>query len=407
MVPKLRFKEFCGEWEKQKYSTFFEEENIKINEEAEYPLYSLTIENGVTPKTERYERSFLITKKGENYKKVNPGSFVYNPMNLRFGALSYNKEDFPVIVSGYYNIFKVKNPKTIGFWNNYLKTYKMLNYYYTIATGSLIEKKRVHFSQFLQIEKEVPSLPEQTKIADFLSTVDDKIQNQEDKITHLENIKKGFMQKIFSRKIRFKDDRGEEFPEWEEKKLKEIVTLNGRIGFRGYTVQDIVKKGEGAISLSPSNIIDGNIDIINTNLTYISMYKYNESPEIKIEKNDILLTKTASVGRCGIVKNTDELMTINPQMVIIRSDNINMYFLNYQLNNQLIQKELFRRTVGGVVPTINQEEIYKIKIKVPCSKEQQKIVDFLSLFDEKISTEKETLEHLKQLKKGLLQQVFV
>lgn len=401
MVPKLRFKEFCGEWAEFILKDVVDLRSEKYNPQKSDKNYKCIELEHLSQETGEIIGSISSLEQKSIKNKFYKDDILYG--KLRPYLRKYAYCTFEGVCS---SEIWVLNSTTLN--NRLLFYYIQTNEFQSVANiSSGTKMPRADWNKLKLKKIKVPSLPEQTKIADFLSTVDDKIQNQQDKITHLENIKKGFMQKIFSRKIRFKDDGGEEFPEWEEKKLKEIVTLNGRIGFRGYTVQDIVKKGEGAISLSPSNIIDGNIDIINTNLTYISMYKYNESPEIKIEKNDIVLTKTASVGRCGIVKNTDELMTINPQMVIIRSDNINMYFLNYQLNNQLIQKELFRRTVGGVVPTINQEEIYKIKIKVPCSKEQQKIVDFLSLFDEKISTEKETLEHLKQLKKGLLQQVFV
>ena len=105
------------------------------------------------PKTDRYEREFLVKKEGDNYKIVPPNAFVYNPMNLRFGALKVNHEKFSVSVSGYYDVFSLKDDSVLAFWENYLVTPKMLNYYFSIATGSLVEKLRVHYSQFVRIKR--------------------------------------------------------------------------------------------------------------------------------------------------------------------------------------------------------------------------------------------------------------
>lgn len=175
---------------------------IQTSDTSKYPLYSLTIEDGVIPKSERYEREFLITKEGDAYKVVPSKAFVYNPMNLRFGALKVNHEEFPVSVSGYYNIFSIKDKETIGYWENYLTSRKMLNYYYSIATGSLIEKLRVHFSQFVKIEKPLPSISEQKKIAKLFVEIDKKIDQQQIKVFDYEEMKKGISQKLFSQEIR-------------------------------------------------------------------------------------------------------------------------------------------------------------------------------------------------------------
>ena len=89
---------------------------------------------------------------------------------------------------------------------------------------------------------------------------------------------------------------------WQIKKLKDCVNISGRIGFRGYTTLDIVKKGNGAISLSPSNIIDNKISYENN--TYISWFKYEQSPEIKIKNKDIIFVKTgSSYGKSAIINS--------------------------------------------------------------------------------------------------------
>ncbi|NGY69324.1 restriction endonuclease subunit S, partial [Clostridium perfringens] len=222
-VPKLRFKGFEDEWKKEVLGDLIVEKIEKTEDKGKYPLYSLTIESGVVPKSDRYEREFLVKKEG-NFKIVNNNDFVYNPMNLRFGALAIYKGDFPVSVSGYYNVFSFKNRGLEKFWDNYLKTDRMMYLYNTIATGSLEEKKRVHYSQFKELKLPMPSLQEQEKIANFLSKVDSIIEKQEKKVEYWNSYKKGMMQKIFSQKIRFKDGNGMDYPEWEKKNLKYVLS---------------------------------------------------------------------------------------------------------------------------------------------------------------------------------------
>ena len=113
--------------------------------------------------------------------------------------------------------------------------------------------------------------------------------------------------------------------EW--KKLGEICTINGRIGFRGYTRKDQVEKGCGAISLSPGNIEDSNINY--ESCTYITWVKYEESPEIMVNNGDIILCKTASVGKVARIVNLPEKTTINPQLVLLKNFKINSDYLFY------------------------------------------------------------------------------
>lgn len=176
-LPELRFKEFekDGEWEEKRLGDVIMEVKDTTTDITNIPLYSLTIEDGITAKTDRYERGFLVTKKDNAFKVVSPNDFVSNPMNLRFGAVGYNQNPFKVCVSGYYDVFRFKETGIIVFWNNYLKSDLLLHKYDEIAIGSLIEKRRVYFSNLQNIKVCVPSVCEQRKIASCLSTMDEQI----------------------------------------------------------------------------------------------------------------------------------------------------------------------------------------------------------------------------------------
>ena len=163
------------------------------------------------------------------------------------------------------------------------------------------------------------------------------------------------------------------------KTMGEICEIRGRIGFRGYTRKDIVSKNQGAISLSPSNIIGGTISYENS--TYISWEKYEESPEIKIAKGDVIFTKTASVGKCAIIKNLPCEATINPQLVVLKNITINPDYLNFVLQDSRFQNEVRKYTGIGSVPNISQTTLASIKIPIPPMEVQQRIVDILDRFE--------------------------
>ena len=184
-------------WKKARFGDFFTEHTEKTADTKTYPICSLTIEDGIILKPEKYFREFLITKEGESYKILRPSWFAYNPMNAHIGAIAPNTTGIAVSVSGYYNIFSVNQPETTTFWEEYLKCYNMLCYYKVIATGSLIEKQRVHYSQFVNIEMPLPSIKEQEQISLLLRSLNNKLKNAECIYNNLLKQKSGFLQKLF------------------------------------------------------------------------------------------------------------------------------------------------------------------------------------------------------------------
>ena len=195
--PRLRFPEFqnSGAWSKRKLLDFIVERNQFPEEKV--PLYSLTIEDGVTPKTARYERAFLVTDEAEAYKLVLPNDFAFNPMNLRFGAIGMHSGNEKVAVSKYYNIFYCDGSVDSRFCEIYFRSDSMVRFYDTMAIGSLIEKRRVHFSDFLKFNLRFPLLLEQQRIADCLTSLDDLITAATQELETLKTHKKGLMQQLF------------------------------------------------------------------------------------------------------------------------------------------------------------------------------------------------------------------
>lgn len=195
--PRLRFPEFedAGEWAARELSDFITERNQYPKEKV--LLFSLTIEHGVTPKTERYERAFLVNDEANAYKLVLPDDFAFNPMNLRFGAIGRHSGTEKVAVSKYYNIFTCDKTVDSRFCEIYFRSDRMVAFYDDRAIGSLIEKRRVHFAAFLKFDIRFPLLSEQQRIADCLTTLDDLVAAQTKKLDALKAHKKGLMQQLF------------------------------------------------------------------------------------------------------------------------------------------------------------------------------------------------------------------
>lgn len=161
---------------------------------------------------------------------------------------------------------------------------------------------------------------------------------------------------------------------WSWFRLGEVIEVFGRIGFRGYKKSDLVQKGQGAITMSPSNISKCG-EVCFDNSTYISLEKYEESPEIMLKEGDIVLVKTGSTyGKCGIISKLPEKATINPQLAVLKYIKCNRKYLYYVLQSSMawIQYEGF--VVGAATPTFSQEKLSNMMIPMPPMAEQERIV---------------------------------
>ena len=253
-----------------------------------------------------------------------------------------------------------------------------------------------------EIEVVSPSKEEQTKIATFLSTVDEKISQLSQKLHLLGQYKQGMMQKLFSQQIRFKADDGSEFGEWEERKLSEISQkamygMNAAAteydGINKYLrITDIC---EFSNSFKIDNLTSPNAEL---------------DDKYKLQLGDLLFARTgASVGKSYLYKKNDGI-TYFAGFLIKFSLNTNLvipYFIFLQTLTKGFSQWVVTNSMRSGQPGINAEEYSSYIFKVPCLEEQTKIANFLSAIDQKIDVVSEQLEQAKLWKKGLLQQMFV
>lgn len=265
-------------------------------------------------------------------------------------------------------------------------------------TGSAL--KRIILKDIKKLKLPTPSLSEQSKIAAILTTWDNAIEQTENIIEVKQKLKKGLMQQLLTGKKRFKEFEDEE---WEDHKLGGICEIKGRIGWRGYKVEDLRENGPlviGAKHISEDNKLDLSEPV------YISKEKYLESPEIMIGYGDLLLVQRGSLGKVVLIdRNLDEA-TINPSLVILKSKNIETIFLYYYLCSNKLQRIIKSETGSTGVPMISQNQIKSFIIPLPSFQEQQKIAKVLSNADDKLKLLKNQLQLQKQQKKGLMQKLL-
>ena len=197
---------------------------------------------------------------------------------------------------------------------------------------------------------------------------------------------------------------GEIPKEWRVKRIKHSCKLFGRIGFRGYTADDLVNEGEGAITLSPSNMDGIKLDF--SHCSYLSWDKYEESPEIKVAVGDVLLVKTASVGKCAYVDNLPMECTVNPQILVLKEHRDCSKFIAYIFQTPLGQAYIDVTKGGTTISTISQEKIGNYEFAFPPISEQQKIANYLDKVcgevDEMIALQEQMIEELKAYKQSVI-----
>lgn len=382
-----------NEWGNVLFSTLFESFSVYTEDLEKYPLYSLTIEEGITPKTERYERSFLVKKKNA-YKVMRPNDFAYNPMNLRFGAVARYKGEKLISVSGYYDIFTTKSKLDLEFMDNFLIFDNMITYYNKVSIGSLIEKQRVHFSNFLNFELPLPPLTERNRIAEILAGQDRVIALKEKLLAEKQKQKKYLMQQLLTAKKRLPGFSGE----WKRVKLSEIATpIKRKVDNKYYEVLSITA-GVGFVNQAEKfgKEIAGE-QYNHYTLLFKTEFSYNKGNSKKYPQGCIFPLEDREKAA---VPNVFISFGLNPCLCWFK-------FYKFLFESGALNKQLFRVINSGVrndgLLNINSDDFFNCMILVPEYNEQTAIAEILSTADKEIELLKKDIEQEKLKKKSLMQ----
>lgn len=388
-VPKLRFKEFSGDWEEKIFSELVKKEKkitygvVKPGEFCDNGIFLIKASD--YSKGWNLENLFKISKELDfSYRrsKVNEGDILFTivgsvgntaivPKYLENSNITQQTARLSIDNDFFSNIFIYNFLSTI---QNRKQT---LNYLKEGVQPSINLADLEKFKIF------IPTLQEQQKIADFLSSVDKKISITEEKLDLFKEYKKGIMQKIFNQELRFKDSNGNDYPEWEEKKLENIVSINkGKQLNKEFLSED-----------DKYPVINGGIFPSG----YTDSYNYFANT----------ITISEGGNSCGYVNFIKKDFWAGGHCYVLeKKEDINYKYLYQVLKSN--EANIMDLRVGSGLPNIQKKSISEYKIKVSKSlEEQEKIANFLSSIDNKIENLVTELEDLKEFKKGLLQQMFV
>lgn len=391
--PQLRFPAFDDDWSPQHLSDYFTPSREKGYDGL--PTLSVTLTRGLVLR-DKNERKTDTNLKANEHLLVRESDIAYNMMRMWQGAFGRAYADG--IVSPAYVVLRPKDETDSEFFAYAFRKARSIYLFWAYSYGLTNDRLRLYANDFLRIPFRAPSLPEQHKITEFLTLVDTRIEQLTKKKSLLEDYKKGVMQQLFSRSIRFKDDNGNDFPDWKDKKLGEVCEIvNGLT----YSPSDIEENG--LLVLRSSNVQKGRIALDD------NVFVSTEVPEWNLTRpNDILIcvrngSKTL-IGKNAIIPEGMPRSTHGAFMTVLRGSQNEFVF-------QLLQTDVYRRNVhinlGATINSINGNNLRKFKFQFPHPDEQSKISDFLSAIDQKIEKVADQIIHTQSFKKGLLQQMFV
>lgn len=409
-VPRLRFPNFTDDWEQRKLDTMCE----IITKQTGFD-YSATIKPSLLTESSNETYSF-IQNKDFSGNEINLDTDFYIPIEVaeRFPKILLDKPSLLISISGrignvgFYNlpqksfiggavgICKLRNSQYGEFLVQELGSDYGQNYFRSLIKASSHANITVEDIRNINIIMPKDDC-EQEKIASYFNNLDNLITLHQRKCDKLEEYKKAMLQKIFSQELRFKREDGTEYPEWEQTSLEDVCNIVGG----GTPSTKNIDYWNGNIQwFTPSEI--GKTKYVSKSVRTISQVGFEKSSARKLPVGTILLTSRATLGEMAIA--TIECTTNQGFQSLIprRINGEYLYYLQPTIKNYCNKK-----ACGSTFNEISKGELGKCKIPMPHFEEQQKIADFLSAFDEAISYAKQELDKWKELKKGLLQQMFV
>ena len=402
-TPTLRFPEFKGEWEKKKFNEIFifsTGKSIKQNEaspEFETPcvrygeLYHLYDEviTEVINKT-NLDKSELTFSQGNEILLPSAGE---DPMDIGSASALTIKN---VAIGRTINVLRPLMTNVYSqIYVAYHINHKLKKDISKLAKGVSISN--VYNSDLKTLKITLPTLPEQQKIATFLTAADEKLQALKQKKSLLEQYKKGVMQQIFSQELRFAADNGNAFADWEEKKLGEVLIKNSKKNKnQEFKLVQSVSNKRGFVNQDEyfEDRVIASKDLSNYYVIQKGDFAYNPS--------------RIDVGSLAY-KFDDKSSVISPLYISFKAnkDYLNDAFLLEWFSTQQFTRQMNSSFEGSVRNTLSYESLRKIQLFYPCLEEQTKIASFLSTIDEKINHCQAQITNTQVWKRGLLQKMFV
>jgi type I restriction enzyme, S subunit len=371
-TPSLRFPGFPDDWKEDRLASFFTSSRAKGKEGM--PTLSVTLTRGLVNRDE-IDRKTETNLAAHEHLLVRSGDIAYNMMRMWQGA--FGRSDREGIVSPAYVVLRPRTSVESRYFEYAFRRPRSIYLFWAYSYGLTNDRLRLYANDFLRIPLSAPTLPEQQKIAAFLTAVDGRIGQLSEKKALLEAYKKGVMQQLFSQTLRFKDDDGNEFPEWVERRAQNFFVLQ-----RGF---DLTKK-QASNGTYPVYSSSG-----------ISYY----NNEFKVRGPGVVTGRKGSVGPVFYVEGD---FWPHDTSLWIKDFCGNSVEYVYHF---LVWFDLSKYDEASSVPTLNRNNVHRVVVAFPSLPEQTKIAAFLTALDRKIEAVSTQIDLTRTFKKGLLQQMFV
>ncbi|HFI0391767.1 TPA: restriction endonuclease subunit S [Streptococcus suis] len=401
-IPKRRFKEFENEdaWELRKFDkiTFLAGQKNKNN--LPYESYSVTNDKGFVPQNEQFEKGgTMATADKSMYYIVSPSSFAYNPARINIGSIGYYNQPENVIVSSLYEVFKTTDEVYDRFLWHWFKSDIFKKKIEELQEGGV--RLYFYYDKLCKCSLFLPSIQEQKIIGDRLDSLDRQITLHQRKLDKLKHVKQAYLSEMFPAE-------GERVPkrrfpgftdDWELRKLGECSSLITK----GTTPRD--KSGVGDVNfVKVENLVNGEI----LPLQKIQIEEHEGYlKRSQLVENDILFSIAGTLGRTAVVKKSILPANTNQALSIIRGYEFNKNFLVTILRGNVIKEFIKKNPTIGAQPNLSLEQVSNLCFSAPCTEEQSAIGTFFSALDQQITLHQRKLEKLKNLKKALLNELFV
>lgn len=393
-VPELRFPEFDGEWEEKtigKIATTFSGGTPSSTNRSYYNGEIPFIRSGEISKC---STELMINKEAisnSSAKMVEKGDLLYALYGATSGEVAISK------ISGAINqaVLCIRSQESVTYIFNYLKMKKdqILKTYIQGGQGNLSA------SIIKKVDINLPYKEEQKKIGDFFSKLDHQIELEEKKLELLEQQKRGYMQKVFSQELRFKDKKDNYYSDWKNYQLKDLTYY---------------KNGKGYEKVATTN---GKYNIINLNSIGVKgelkdSGKYTDFEDDTLLKNDLIMilsdvAKGNLIGMTAIIDENNKYL-LNQRIALLRIKNsliTNAYFLYLYINFN--RKYFINMSTGMSQLNINKKTVEDFQVNLPSIEEQNKIAILFKNYEDTIKKQASKVKLLKQRKQGLLQKMFV
>ena len=399
-VPEIRVVGVDGvQWSQKKCGDLLTERNVQHPQSEEYPLVSFTIEDGVTPKTERYERESLVAgdKNAKKYKETRLNDIVYNPANLKFGAIARNKYGNAVF-SPIYVTFDVNENFAVPEFVEVLVSKKdFIQDALQYQKGTVYERMSVCSTDFLNLDVKIPSVAEQRQIGSIFERLDALISQHQHKYEALVAVKKAMLEKMFPKE-------GKTIPEirfagftdpWEQRKLSDLIIEYKEAVDSDCTLPVLTSsKTEGVVLQEEHFGRVQNHDITGYNILPRNYCTYrNRSDGVDF---------TFNINRCcdkGIISKF---------YPVFYGNNSDIFFISMVLNYcDEVVHEIAYTCTGTGQKVLSFLDLQKMNIRVPSYDEQKKISQYFEQLDNLITLHQRKCEVLKNLKSALLNKMFV